>query len=110
MGEVTRSDTSLSTLTRRMTTLRLAPRAERELLGLGRQYRKQMTPVLYALTEEPWPKTLNVRPLAGTSGWYRLRVGNYRALFKPQDHGGERVILVARIVDRRDLERAIKTL
>jgi hypothetical protein len=49
---------------------------------------------------------LDVKPLKASGPWARLRVGEYRILYRPIDGGW----LVERLVDRRDLERAIGTL
>lgn len=49
---------------------------------------------------------LDVKPLKASGPWARLRVGEYRILHRPIEGGW----LVERIVDRRDLERAIGTL
>ena len=57
---------------------------------------------------------LDTRPLAGAAPWHRLRVGDYRILYRSVDpterHHPAMRFLVARIVHRRDLERAVSTL
>jgi plasmid stabilization system protein ParE len=57
---------------------------------------------------------LDVKPLAGSAPWCRLRVGDHRVLFRavePDEAGhSEARCLVARVVHRRDLERAVATL
>jgi mRNA-degrading endonuclease RelE of RelBE toxin-antitoxin system len=57
---------------------------------------------------------LEIKPLTGVAPWHRLRVGEYRILYRPVDpeEGGDTNArwLVARIVHRRDLERAVSTL
>lgn len=58
--------------------------------------------------------TLDARPLIGAAPWHSLRVGDHRILYRPVDPAeavdpGTRW-LVARIVHRRDLERATSTL
>jgi mRNA interferase RelE/StbE len=45
----------------------------------------------------------DVRKLAGESGMYRLRVGDWRVLFTFEDNG--RTVLVQRVVNRRDAYR-----
>jgi mRNA-degrading endonuclease RelE of RelBE toxin-antitoxin system len=58
--------------------------------------------------------SLDIRPLAGAAPWHRLRVGDYRVLYRPvEPHeapGQSARWLVARIVHRRDLARAVSTL
>jgi hypothetical protein len=49
---------------------------------------------------------LDIRPLAGHPGWLRLRVGDWRVLYRP----GEAGWAVERIVDRKNLDRAVATL
>ncbi len=49
---------------------------------------------------------LDLKALTGQPGWYRLRVGNWRVLYYSDLPG----IVIERIVNRRDLERAVNTL
>jgi mRNA-degrading endonuclease RelE of RelBE toxin-antitoxin system len=49
---------------------------------------------------------LDVKALAGHPGWYRLRVGHWRVPYYSDPPG----IVIERIVNRRDLERAVDTL
>lgn len=49
---------------------------------------------------------VDVKALEGRTPWLRLRTGEWRFLFRP---AGER-LWVERIVNRRDLEQAIRTL
>jgi len=49
---------------------------------------------------------LDIRPLSGRAPWLRLRVGDWRLLFRPA--GAE--LLVARIGHRSELQQAIRTL
>jgi mRNA-degrading endonuclease RelE of RelBE toxin-antitoxin system len=49
---------------------------------------------------------LDVKPLTVAAPWRRLRIGDWRVLYRP---AGDR-ILVARIIHRSDLQRVIKTL
>lgn len=55
---------------------------------------------------------LDVKPLRGQSPWLRLRVGDYRVLYRPIGPGeaADASLLVARVVHRSDLERAVSTL
>ena len=45
--------------------------------------------------------------------WHRLRIGDYRMLYRAVDHGeaadADARWLVARVVHRRDLQRAVST-
>ena len=54
----------------------------------------------------------DIKPLRGQAPWLRLRVGDLRILYRPisAEEGIDASHLVARIVHRRDLERAVSTL
>ena len=49
---------------------------------------------------------LDIKPLTGSAPWLRLRVGDWRILFRPADE----VVLVARIIHRSELQQAVRTL
>ncbi len=56
---------------------------------------------------------LDVKPLAGSAPWHRLRVGDYRVLYRavePDEAGDSDARFLARVVHRRELERAVVTL
>jgi hypothetical protein len=80
--------------------------------------------ILRALTEtleaEATPANADIKPLAGSAPWLRLRVGDWRVIYRPLTaeerlattlpRGGDdadEVYLVARIVARGELERAV---
>lgn len=60
------------------------------------------------LTREPLPANADDRALKGREPWRRLRVGELRILWRPVHADGTR--RVARVIHRRDLERAVRTL
>lgn len=70
------------------------------------------------LAADPLAPNLDLVALRGRAPWLRLRSGDWRVLLRPldaaelRDVGGaaERGFLVARIVNRRDLERAVTSL
>lgn len=82
----------------------LSSRAERDLRRLGPADRKSVATALRALAAGG--ANLDVKTVEGRSPWRRLRVGDNRVLYRSTEDG----FLVERIVNRRDLERAIKTL
>ena len=97
-------------------TIRLAERAQRDLRGLPTPQLRRIRNATEALARGE--ANLDVRPLSGRPSWLRLRVGDYRLLYRPlsedelatlpeRPHAG---YLVARVVNRRELERAIATL
>lgn len=91
----------------------LSRRAERDLrrIGAGVDLARLRT-ALEALAGGA--VNLDAKPLAGFAPWNRLRVGDYRILYRAVDPGeasdADVRWLVARVVHRRDLERAVSTL
>ena len=57
-------------------------------------------------------QSVDVKALRGQSPWLRLRVGDYRILYRPllQDESAEDSYLVARVIHRSELDRAVGTL
>jgi hypothetical protein len=63
-------------------------------------------------------ESLDIKALQGAAPWLRLRVGDVRVLYRPMTSDEVRALpgssstgyLVARIVNRRNLERAMETL
>jgi len=51
-------------------------------------------------------ENIDVVPLVGRSPWLRLRVGDWRVLFRPIDDA----LWIERLVHRRDLDQAVETL
>lgn len=88
----------------------LSRRAERDLRRVGPGEGLERIHDALAAGEA----NLDIKPLAGTAPWQRLRVGDYRILYRPvgpaDGTAGEARWLVARVVHRRDLERAVATL
>ncbi len=91
----------------------LSRRAERDLRGLGSgEALARIREALEGLADGG--ASLDIKPLAGAAPWHRLRVGDHRILYRPleSDEVADASVrwLVARIVHRRDLERAVATL
>jgi mRNA-degrading endonuclease RelE of RelBE toxin-antitoxin system len=82
--------------------VRLLGNAERDLrrIGPGPQ-RKRIAAALAALRVDM--ANLAIKALAGTSPWRRLRVGDYRVLYRPRPDNAHEV---GRIVHRGDLDKA----
>jgi mRNA-degrading endonuclease RelE of RelBE toxin-antitoxin system len=96
-----------------MSGIVLSRRAERDLRRIGRgEALARLREALEGLADGD--ANLDVKPLAGSAPWHRLRVGDYRVLYRATepDEAGEADVrfLVARVVHRRDLERAVATL
>ncbi len=88
-----------------MDRILLSTRAERDLhrLGPGPELDRIEAGLRHLIESEP---NLDVKPLAGSAPWLRLRIGDWRILYRP---AGDQ-ILVARIIHRSELEQAIRTL
>lgn len=98
--------------------------AERDLkrLGPGPDRKAVIDALTVGLTAIPPPGNLDVKALVGAAPWLRLRVGDYRVLYRPLNRDELKAVsrkrkrradagyLVARIVHRRDLDRAIRVL
>lgn len=91
-----------------LSNIKLAPRAIRDLKGLDRQTRKRVQQAFEALGADA--ANLDVKLVAGHPPWRRLRVGEYRVLYRKLDAETDGRYLVARVIDRRDLHRAIDKL
>lgn len=102
--------------------VQLARSAERDLRRMGSG--PERTRILRALTEtleaEPTPANADIKPLVGAEPWLRLRVGDWRVIYRPltieerrattlpsEADTADEVYLVARIVTCRELERAV---
>jgi mRNA-degrading endonuclease RelE of RelBE toxin-antitoxin system len=97
----------------------LSRRAQQDLRALPDRDRGRIVRALrQGLAADPLPRTLDVVALQGRAPWLRLRSGDWRVLLRPLSTAelaevagaATRGFLVARIVNRRDLERAVATL
>ncbi|MGO9320474.1 MAG: type II toxin-antitoxin system RelE family toxin [Solirubrobacteraceae bacterium] len=91
-----------------LSKIKLAPRAIRDLKHLDRQTRKRVQQAFEALAADA--ANLDIKPVAGHAPWRRLRVGEHRVLYRELDAETDAQYLVARVIDRRDLHRAIDQL
>jgi mRNA-degrading endonuclease RelE of RelBE toxin-antitoxin system len=91
-----------------LSNIKLAPRAIRDLKRLDRQTRKRMQQAFQALGADA--ANLDVKPVAAHPPWRRLRVGEHRVLYRELTGEADSRYLVARVIDRRDLHRAIDNL
>lgn len=94
-----------------MSTIDLATRAVKDLRRLDRPDRDRVRDALQQLAAGA--ENLDIKALTGSAPWLRLRVGDWRVLYRlltdaeAPDGAG---LLVARVVHRRDLLRAVGTL
>ena len=91
-----------------LNNIRLAPRASRDLKRLDRSTRKRVKQAFGALAVDA--ANLDIKPVAGHAPWRRLRVGEYRVLYRELTAEADAHYLVARVIDRRDLHCAIDKL
>lgn len=99
--------------------IELSRRAQRDLCVLPDRDRSRIVRALReGLAADPFPRNLDLVALQGRAPWLRLRSGDWRVLLRPlsaaelADVAGTATsgFLVARIVNRRDFERAVATL
>jgi mRNA interferase RelE/StbE len=86
----------------------LSRRAVRDLDRLSKRAATRVADSLERLANDPRVSSLDVKALVGRRPWLRLRVGEHRVLFRISNDG--QVLLVARVVDRRDLDLAVASL
>jgi len=81
-------------------------RAERYLRRMPKARQAQMVAVIeeVAATDEV-SRHPRVRSMTGKDGWYRLRVGDYRAVFQPREEGTLEILYVDYIGPRGDAYR-----
>ena len=81
--------------------IELTPQAAKQLATLERQTLKRIAARIDALAGDPRPA--NARKLSAKEGLYRIRVGDYRVIYRIVD----RMVLVTiiRIGHRRDVYR-----
>jgi mRNA-degrading endonuclease RelE of RelBE toxin-antitoxin system len=91
-----------------LSNIKLAPRAIRDLKHLDRKTRKRVQQAFEALGADA--ANLDIKPVAGHAPWRRLRVGEHRVLYRELADETDSRYLVARVIDRRDLHRAIDKL
>jgi len=82
---------------------RFTTAAQRQLRAISRPDAMRILTAMTALGDDPYSENADIKKLSGPSGLYRLRVGNYRVAY--QINGGELVILVVKVGDRRDIYR-----
>ncbi len=78
-----------------------APRAQRDLLKLEKDKATRILDDLEILENPPWPKG-KVKRLR-TKDYWEIKTGDFRTIFWPH----KKTVVVLRIVNRRDLEKAI---
>ena len=82
-------------------TIQLAASAVKELEGLPRRAQERVAAAIERLVRDPRPR--GVEKLSGFRDLYRIRVGQYRVVYRIDDGG--RILDIARIRTRRDAYR-----
>lgn len=91
-----------------MPQVRLARRAVKDLDDLPKRAVRRIADALEALAADPGSTAFDVKPLVVRRPWRRLRVGDYRVLYRTAQGGA--VLLIGRVVDRKELDRAVRAL
>ena len=86
----------------------MARRAAKDLDALPNKTAARILGALDRLEQDPEGRDLDIKALSGRKPWRRMRIGNHRVIFRLADSG--EIILVARVVDRKELQQAILTL
>ncbi len=89
--------------------INLLAKAERDLRQIGPG--PQRGRILAGLRDlDTGSGNLDIKALVGSAPWLRLRVGDYRVLYRDTDSTAGVVHVITRIVHRRELDRAVTTL
>ena len=88
-----------------MLVVELSPRALRDLKHVAPHQARAILNDHAILKSPPWPGPPKVKRIQGTP-YSRLRTGGFRSIFLQEGN----IIVVLRIVDRKDLERILKGL
>jgi len=91
--------------------IRLSAHAARDLEHLRKHdpaLHGQLVQALLHLKTDPFPAPPKGKKLRGLNGmFWRLRVGAYRILYRPIE---PQTLFILRVIPRRELERALRTL
>jgi mRNA interferase RelE/StbE len=82
--------------------LQILPSAEREMSRLDPEVRRRIDRRILALAEDPRPP--GVKALAGPAGGLRVRVGDWRIVYRVEDE--RLIVLIVRVGNRREVYRS----
>jgi mRNA-degrading endonuclease RelE of RelBE toxin-antitoxin system len=92
-------------------------RARKDIERLSSSTRSRVRAALGGLVEIPPRSNVDIRPLTGRSPWPRLRIGDVRVILRQLTRSETNLLgveppgyLVGRVVDRRDLDDAVRPL
>ncbi len=86
--------------------IEVTPRALKYLKALPTRERQRMADQIDALGNNPRPQ--NCKKLKGREDFYRIRVGDYRVVYRIEDD--VLLILIVRIGDRKEIYEIIRRL
>lgn len=90
-----------------MYQLKFLGKAEKDLKNIDLPHRKIIKEKLLILAKNPEVLKNNIKKLSGSKeDYYRLRIGNYRVIFKKEDKN--LIIFVIRIGHRREIYLSLK--
>jgi mRNA interferase RelE/StbE len=81
--------------------IEISHRAAKQIRAIPRQVQERITSSLTTLEQNPRPP--GCKQLAGDSGFYRIRVGDYRVIYSIEDD--VLLVLVLKVGPRRDIYR-----
>jgi mRNA interferase RelE/StbE len=90
-----------------MYKLKFLGKAQNDLNNIDRAHKKIIKEKLLILAKNPGAVKNNIKKLGGIKDdYYRLRVGNYRVIFKKEEK--ELIILIIRVGHRKEIYFSIK--
>ena len=87
-------------------TVNLSNRAQSDLRSLTKSIRDRTLRGIQQLETNPFPRGNTIRQIRGMVGIFRLRIGDYRAIYQRI----ENEIEILRVIHRQELERTLRTL
>jgi len=86
--------------------IEVTPRARKDLKALSTRERQRVADQIDALKTNPRPQSCE--KLKGREDFYRIRVGDYRVIYRVEDK--VLLILIVRIGDRKEIYEIIRRL
>ena len=91
----------------KMYKLKFLGKAQSDLKNIDRAHQKIIKEKLLILANNPEVLKNNIKRLGGTKNdYYRLRVGNYRVIFKKEEK--QLIIIIVRIGHRKEIYFSLK--
>ena len=91
----------------RMFTLKFLGKALDDLQSIDKAHQKIIKEKLLILAKNPAALKQNIKKLKGTKeNYFRLRVGNYRVVFKKEEK--ELIIIIVRVGHRKEIFLSLK--